>query len=248
MAAHEGWLGVLEEYLVSYVQPFGSMWFIYLLPVFFVVTKLCRKVWPPVMFLVLAGLQIANVQTGSMVIDEFCARFVFFYAGYWLSPYIFRFADEVISNQRQAVFFLLAWALFEALTVFLGYSTLPFVSLSLGLIGAIAVISFSSLLSTRNEARILRYAGQNSIVVYLAFFLPMATTRVLLLKFAPWLNLGITSLIVTAMGVIVPLILFEATKNTRFRFLFRRPAWARLEPMPQAQQDGDSEPKLAPAA
>ena len=43
----------------------------------------------------------------------------------------------------------------------------------------------------------LRYAGQHSIVIYLAFFLPMAATRVALLKFAPDLDLGVVALIVT---------------------------------------------------
>ena len=39
MAAH-GPLGVAGLYLQAYVEPFGTLWFIYLLPIFFVVTKL----------------------------------------------------------------------------------------------------------------------------------------------------------------------------------------------------------------
>ncbi|MES2907191.1 MAG: acyltransferase family protein, partial [Pseudomonadota bacterium] len=35
-----GWHETLEAYVVSYIQPFGTLWFIYLLPVFFVATKL----------------------------------------------------------------------------------------------------------------------------------------------------------------------------------------------------------------
>ena len=42
-----GW-GVLGLYLESFIEPFGTLWFIYLLPIFFVVTKLrtrcaCRR-------------------------------------------------------------------------------------------------------------------------------------------------------------------------------------------------------------
>eukprot|EP01035_Chromulina_nebulosa_P040739 gene40740-55082_t len=37
----------------------------------------------------------------------------------------------------------------------------------------------------------LRYCGEHSIVIYLAFFLPMATARSLLLKFAGFLDIGI---------------------------------------------------------
>jgi uncharacterized membrane protein YcfT len=90
----------------------------------------------------------------------------------------------------------------------------------------------SRLLSTRAWASPLRYAGQNSIAVYLAFFLPMAATRTALLKFAPGLDLGLVALIVTTAGVITPLILFSVVKDTPFRFLFKRPAWAKLEPSP----------------
>lgn len=53
-----------------------------------------------------------------------------------------------------------------------------------------------------------------------------------LLKFAPDLDLGIVALIVTTVAVITPLVLNEAVKDTRLRFLFRRPDWARLTPAP----------------
>jgi len=48
--------------------------------------------------------------------------------------------------------------------VFGGYSEIPVVGLGLGFIGALAVVAVSTLLSTRDWARPLRYAGENSIV------------------------------------------------------------------------------------
>jgi hypothetical protein len=120
----------------------------------------------------------------------------------------------------------MVWAVFEGVMVFQGYSALPVVGLGLGFLGALAVIALSVLLSTAGFAKPLRYAGQNSIVIYLAFFLPMAATRVALLKFAPDLDLGIVALIVTTVAVITPLVLNEAVKDTR------RPDWARLTPAP----------------
>src|SRR3954464_11004058 len=45
-AAEAGWSGVLALYLEAFVQPFGTLWFIYLLPVFFIVTKLARPLPP----------------------------------------------------------------------------------------------------------------------------------------------------------------------------------------------------------
>jgi uncharacterized membrane protein YcfT len=92
------------------------------------------------------------------------------------------------------------------------------------------VVAFSALLSTSDAMAPLRYCGKNSIVIYLAFFLPMALTRTLLLRSGFITDLGTISLIVTAAGVIGPLVLFWVVRGTFARFLFERPAWARLRP------------------
>jgi hypothetical protein len=122
--------------------------------------KATRDVPPVIVWFVAALLQIAQVHTGATVIDEFCARFVYLYSGYALAPCVFRFAATVAVNKRDAIRLLVTWALFEALMVFGGYSTFPVVGLGLGFLGALAVIALSSLLSTRDWARPLRYAGQ----------------------------------------------------------------------------------------
>jgi uncharacterized membrane protein YcfT len=114
--------------------------------------------------------------------------------------------------------------------VYEGISALPVVGLFLGFLGAAAVVTVSTLLSTSGWARPLRHAGQNSIAVYLAFFLPMAATRTALLKFAPALDLGIVALIVTLVAAITPLLFYAAVKGTALCFLFKRPAWAKLAP------------------
>ena len=58
----------------------------------------------------------------------------------------------------------------------------PLVSLALGLAGAGAIIVMGTLLARMQWLNFLRYCGEHSIVIYLAFFLPMAATRTLLLK------------------------------------------------------------------
>src|ERR1700755_988271 len=42
------------EYLESFIEPFGTLWFIYLLPIFFVVIKLTRGVSPILVWLAAA--------------------------------------------------------------------------------------------------------------------------------------------------------------------------------------------------
>ena len=72
-AAEIGWGQVGFLYLKSFIEPFGTLWFIYLLPIFFVVTKLTRHVPPPLVWIAAALLESAHVATGWTVIDEFSA-------------------------------------------------------------------------------------------------------------------------------------------------------------------------------
>ena len=74
----------------------------------------------------------------------------------------------------------------------------------------------------------VRYCGRNSIVIYLAFFLPMAVTRAVLLRLGIISDIGTISLIVSATAVIGPLVLFWIVRGTFARFLFERPNWAHL--------------------
>ena len=69
----------------------------------------------------------------------------------------------------------------------------------------------------------IRYCGQHSIVIYLAFFLPMVIARVALLQTDIITDIGVISLIVTATGVIGSLVMWWATRGTRLNFLFERP-------------------------
>ena len=221
--------GMALAYLEGFVEPFGTLWFIYMLAVFFVVAKLARNVPPLLVFLVAAGLEMAPVETGWMMIDEFAGRFVYFYAGYWLAPWIFGFADRVGERVPMAIFSgLFIWGTANALAVQAGWSHLPVVSLAMGFIGACAVVSAGVLLSKLHVAAALRSCGENSIVIYLAFFLFMAAARSLLLKSPLAADLSAVALIVTACGVVGPLLLFRAVRNTPLSFLFRRPQWARL--------------------
>jgi uncharacterized membrane protein YcfT len=229
-AAQEGWLGVLRLYVGSFVEPFGILWFIYLLPIFFVVTKATRGVPPALIWLIAAALEIAPIETGWTVIDEFAARFVYFYTGYLFAPRIFALAAKVQARPAAAVLGLLAWGLLEGVAVFTGYSELPFLSLCLGLLGAAAVVSVSALLAKVEMFEPLRFCGKYSIVIYLAFFLPMAATRTLLLGTGVIRDVGVVSLIVTAAGVLGALAIWWAARGTRLDFLFVRPARFWLTP------------------
>ena len=186
-------------YLEAFIEPFGTLWFIYLLPIFFVVTKLTRGVPVVVIWTVLAALEIAHIQTGWTAIDEFANRFVYFYTGYILAPAHLpdrrRRAGAAVDRRRRGS------PCGRCSTASMwrhGLDGLPFISLALGLIGAVAVVAVSALIAKSDLAAPLRWLGKNSIVVYLAFFLGMAGSRAVLLKTGIIPDLGTVALMVTA--------------------------------------------------
>ena len=229
-AADIGWRGVGLAYLEAFIEPFGTLWFIYLLPIFFVVVKLTRGLPWVAIWLAGAALEIVHIDTGWTVIDEFAHRFVYFYSGYVLAPHIFAFAARIQRKPMAAFAGLVAWALINGALVLGGYADRPFVSLALGFVGAGAVVAVAALMARSDVFQPLRYCGQNSIVIYLAFFLPMAATRIALIKTGIIPDLGTISLLVTAAGVIGALGWYWAVRGTPLRFLFERPAWAQLGP------------------
>jgi uncharacterized membrane protein YcfT len=229
IAQEAGWGGVIREYLFAYIEPFGTLWFIYLLPVAALVVRLTRFAPPVIVFAVAAVLESLKIKTGWTMIDEFAWLFVYFFMGYWLAQYVFRIASYVQAHPKLALTGLVVWALIDGVLVAAGYSTTPVVSLFLGGIGAMAIVSIAALLAKARLLDALRFAGENSIVVYLAFFLPMAITRTLLLKFGLLHDIGLISAIVTAVAAITPLLFFLLVRGTWLSFLFERPQAFRLE-------------------
>lgn len=224
---------LFASYLLTFIEPFGTLWFIYLLPVFFVATKLLRHLPWYVLIGFAAMLQVLPVHTGWLIPDEFASRYVYFLAGYLFAPQIFRFAAWAATNLILSIIALLLWAVVNGALVMGGYSQLPLISLALGVLGATAVVLVSSLLSRVHLMRFLRYLGENSIVIYLAFFLPMVVSRLVLARFFPQLDIGTMSAIVTFLGVLVPVIMFKLVQITGLgEFLFKRPNWAFITKKP----------------
>ena len=88
------------------------------------------------------------------MIDEFASRFVYFYTGYLLAPRIFALAARRAGAARGARSPASpSGALVNGLLVFNGLAELPFVSLALGLVGAVAVVAVSALLAQERPVR-----------------------------------------------------------------------------------------------
>jgi uncharacterized membrane protein YcfT len=233
-AAESSWSHVGLLYLESFIEPFGTLWFIYLLPVFFVVTKATRRAPPLLIWGVAALLEMTHIATGWTVIDEFAARFVYFYSGYLFASYVFALSDRARARPALALAGLALWALIDGGLVALGCSEWPLISLALGLAGACAIVTIGTLLARAHWLSFLRYCGEHSIVIYLAFFLPMASTRTLLLRTGLIHDIGTVSLIVTIVGVVGALLIWWAALAVGANFLFERPANFWISPKKRA--------------
>jgi uncharacterized membrane protein YcfT len=224
MVRELGLNGAVSAYLLSYVQPFGTLWFIYLLALFFVATKLLRDVPKPVVLIGAAILHVLAPHTVSLVVDEFADRFVFFYAGYAAAPLLLALADRIAHQPAPLLLAgLVAWAWVNWLGVESGLALAAWSDLPFAFAGILAVITFSVLLARSGRGRALAYCGHHSIVVYLAFPLFIGPTRVLLLKVMPLWLADMAALATTAAGVIGALLLFRLVRDTPMSFLFVRP-------------------------
>ena len=142
-----------------------------------------------------------HVATGWTVIDEFCARFVYFYSGYLFATYVFGLSDRARAHPAFALAGLALWTLINGCLVFSGFSEWPLISLTLGLAGACAIVVIGTLLARARwlEPTLLRRALHR----HLSGILPAdggdANAAV---KFGLIHDIGAISLIVTIAGIL----------------------------------------------
>jgi uncharacterized membrane protein YcfT len=258
--AHE--LGILaprafaETYVWRLVEPFSTTWFIQLLPIFYIVTRACRRVPTVALFAVAFLLHMAAATvpkggaysmesqlTGSISVDGFLLFWIYFLIGVRFRDLCFRLADAAVRHKAVAGGLLVAWGVLEAVATQNLWPERYGFDLPFGLLGALAVVTVSALVARWGAMAWLGAIGRQSLVVYLSFFLPMAAARVAILKLAPTADVGLVSLAVTAIAVAVPLGLARLVRGTRLGFLFERPHWARLrEAAPPDARPADRAP------
>jgi len=221
-----GLSGFVQNFALGLIDPFGVLWFIYLLTVFFVVAKAVWT-WRRGALTISALLALFPLGTGWMVPDAFTAYFVFFLAGAVFSAGIRAAAGRAAEQPGKTGLFWAGWfALSAAATPFLGHdvqTAAPGVHLLLGIAGVAGILLSSVLLAGRLPW--LDYCGRNSLPIYLAFFLPMVAGRAALLRLDAPLDPGLAALLLTAFSVAIPLLMHRLARNTPLAFLFARPAW-----------------------
>jgi uncharacterized membrane protein YcfT len=247
--------GMLSGIALAIVEPYGVLWFIYMLAVFSAATKLLHDLRAPHWAVLAVGaiLQMSAIHTGSYVVDQFAAYFVYFYAGYAFAPQIFKIADWAAANVLLAIGALAVWAVAETALVFspgfevapghvtMGLAALPGVHLALAIIGTVELCVLAVLLTKIPAMNWLGWLGSKSLIVYLAFVLPMGIVRTILIKLDIISDVSLISIITMIASVIAPLILYWIVERTGWgMFLFERPAWAHSPGTPGARQPRDT--------
>ena len=244
----------MKELGLAFLEPYTTLWFIYILPIMFIIAKLTLAVpkWIVLLVAVLAEIscRMFDWHTGWIILDEFPVRFVYFYAGYIFAPLLFRWVSWVQRNRILAIQCLLLWGLVNAAAVFTSVTVLPaefvpvhmiiaqplefgsiafypVLSLFFGAAGILAVLACAGLLAQKNCFKILKFAGSHSLVVYLSFFIPMAAVRIALIKMGIS-NVTAVSLFVTLAAIAVPLISYRVISHGKLKFLYERPSMFRV--------------------
>jgi len=143
------------------VEPYGVLWFIYMLAVFGLAAKCLYAIRAPhwVVLAIAAILQMSSIHTGSYLVDQFAEYFVYFHAGAVFAPRIFQLAEWTAQNVRPALGVLALWAGINSILVFspgfvmdpvhiqMGWGALPGLHLILALAGSAAICMVAAMLT-----------------------------------------------------------------------------------------------------
>lgn len=244
----------------SVVEPYGVLWFIYMLAVYAMTTKLLFTLKVPnwLGFAAAGALMLVQPATGFYTLDHFANYYVYFFAGYAFAPQVFRIVAWAQQHVALTALALVAYAVIEGYLVFaggaqllprgiqMGYAANPFIHLALGFGGSLLVCLTAAMLVMIPWMGWLRWLGEHSIVVYLSFSIPMAASRTIILKTGVLTDTSTVSVLVMSVALVSPLILYWVIEKTGYgKFLFERPAWAHLPGTPGSR--AAMAPKVQPA-
>lgn len=217
----------VKDLLLTPIEPFGVLWFIYALPLFFVAMRILRDV-PKILVVAVALIfYFARIDTGWTVPDESALRFIFFVIGVYCAPHVFQIADWAHTNvAKAAIIGTIVLAAIGAITLtpLIDMRGIEFLA---GITGCIGCVMLVSAATAKGLTGWLTYIGSRSLYVFVAFFLPMAAVRIVMIK-AGVTNGDLVTFVAVASGVILPLIAARLLQGTHLGFLFTRPAFLRL--------------------
>jgi len=223
------------------VEPFSTLWFIYVLPLFILGARLARG-WAifPIIFAALilhfaasaypAGGSFAMVSqlTSSTAINSFTLFFIFFLAGYFGRQLIEKLVQLTDRSLIVSSVILAGWAGAHSAALHAGITVIPGFTLIFGIAGGLAVAVLAVLIVRAGWLGWLAYCGRHSLAIYLTFVIPMAVTREIFAATGLLKQPDLVAAVTFAAAILLPLLLERVTAGQTIQFLFKRPLWARL--------------------
>ena len=188
------------------IDPPAMLLILCALPMSFIVLRALRVI-PLVLLLPFAiALEITTSVSWGPILASFCRLFVYLYVGYVFAIEIKALARFATTNRTIALYGLVIWAVLNGLATFAPIpfvgagvlAQLPFASLGLGLLGAMAMIVLASLIESSADSISARPIGERALAVYLTSFLLIEALRGAAIKFGGTLPSGAALLIVSA--------------------------------------------------
>lgn len=217
-----------HQFALIPVSPFGTIWFIYILPLFFLVARFSRALPPLLVFGAAALMALFHTQSGWIVADSFTKYLVFFLGGLYAGPWIKALAAWAKDKVLGVVGLCLVFAAANLQVMAWGQVEHPAFALVMGFLGAATVISFSALAGDSRVFAPVRYCGQNSLTIYVAFTFPMVAARILGTKTGLITDPDLLSLFVLTTAVAGALAMAWTARRVGLSFLFDRPALFQL--------------------
>ncbi len=252
-----GNIGSFTEYFLSnIIEPTTTLWFIYMLGLFFAITRLMAWFNAVTIIILAATLNLASISVGALLIDKFALYWVYFVVGVYAAPFILIGAKRYATRPASSIIWLCIFIVLANVAIELGMirtgkhidSTflLQYVNstsrMLLSWVGVGAFIAVISAYSHRYANTFLHYCGQNSLQIFLAFFLFKTPFQHILkaiglVQFAP----NISLILLACISILGPLYMNHIIMNWRparyIQFLFVRPKWVRL---PMRKPDGST--------
>lgn len=222
----QGMTDALAQLLLALWKPPAMLWFLLMLPIYALASRLLQAVSPWVVGLAATLMHLFPLHTGIPVLDWFGMYFVFFHAGHVLAPFFMALAARSQDQPRWALRMLALWLPAHLVLMLYKPAPWPLVQFMLGMVGIAAVVMASALLSGRTPGRWLQGAGRGSLAIYLGFWLPMQALAPLLADLG--LPLAWRALLLPAGAIIAALALNRLALRHGAAWLYRRPTRVRL--------------------
>jgi fucose 4-O-acetylase-like acetyltransferase len=211
------------------VVPIGHFWFLYVLFAYHVCfTLLSRFLRPPIVMGIACLIYLAHPYAHFFVVKAFAERFIYFVFGAVIVKQIPRLLERL---QKVDVLLIAIGCLFTHLLLFWTYYFTYGVKtfnedLSLaaifGSLGIMSIVLFAFLLSHLNQDRLqfLVKLGQLSMPIYLIHLIVVVALRIVIHKFLGVSNLYFHVLTETLLGIVIPIQIYNFSKNNFLGLLF----------------------------